>query len=83
MLKSKGMQREPPLFVHLTQMAGLLTLFGGVVLMIAANGVIGIVIILLSALYFALAEIIRYLALISHHSHTARSVSPEPEEFEG
>jgi predicted RND superfamily exporter protein len=69
-------QREPPLFVHLTRMAGLLTLFAGIILMVAANAVIGVAIVLLSALYFALAEIIRYLALI------ARGQQEEPSFFQ-
>jgi hypothetical protein len=56
---------EPPLVVHLTRVAGFLTLLGGVIILIAANAGIGIGIILLSALYFALAEIIRYLAVIA------------------
>jgi hypothetical protein len=56
---------EPPLVVHLIRMAGLLTLLGGVIMLIAGNVGIGVAIILLSALYFALAEIIRYLAMIA------------------
>lgn len=59
---------EPPLVVHLTRMAGLLTLLGGVIMLIAGNAGIGVAIILLSALYFALAEIIRYLAVIARGS---------------
>jgi hypothetical protein len=55
---------EPPLVVHLTRMAGLLTLLGGMIMLIAGNAGIGVAIILLSALYVALAEIIRYLAMI-------------------
>jgi len=64
---------EQPLVVHLTRMAGLLTLFGGVVLLIAANPAIGIVVVLLSALYFALAEIISYLAVIANNSRGPES----------
>jgi predicted ATP-dependent serine protease len=59
---------EPPLVVHLTRVAGLLTLLGGVIMLIAGNAGIGVAIILLSALYFALAEIIRYLAVIARGS---------------
>lgn len=59
---------EPPLVVHLTRVAGLLTLLGGVIILVAANAGIGIAVILLSALYFALAEIIRYLAVIARGS---------------
>ena len=64
---------EPPLVVHLTRMAGLLTLFGGVVLLIAASPAIGVAVVLLSALYFALAEIISYLAVIAHNSRAPES----------
>ena len=49
-------------------MAGLLTLFGGVVLLVAASPAIGVAVVLLSALYFALAEIISYLAIIARNS---------------
>ncbi|MDB6146958.1 MAG: hypothetical protein JWO45_622 [Spartobacteria bacterium] len=59
--------REPPLIVHLTRMAGALTLVAGVIMLIAASPAIGVAIVLLSALYFALAEIIGYLALIARH----------------
>jgi hypothetical protein len=59
---------EPPLVVHLTRIAGLLTLLGGIIMMVTANAGIGVAIILLSALYFALAEIIRYLAVIACRS---------------
>ena len=58
---------ERPLVVHLTRMAGLLTFFGGIVLLIAASPAIGVAVVLLSALYFALAEIISYLAVIAHN----------------
>ncbi len=54
-------------------MAGLLTLFGGVVLLITANPAIGVAVVLLSALYFALAEIISYLAVIAHNSRGPES----------
>jgi len=54
-------------------MAGLLTLFGGVVLLIAASPAIGVAVVLLSALYFALAEIISYLAVIAHSLRTTES----------
>jgi hypothetical protein len=59
---------EPPLVVHLTRVAGFLTLLGGVIMLLAGNAGIGIAIILLSALYFALAEIIRSLAVIARGS---------------
>ena len=59
---------EPPLVVHLTRVAGFLTFLGGVIMLIAGNAGIGVAIILLSALYFALAEIIRYLAVIARGS---------------
>jgi hypothetical protein len=64
---------EPPLIVHLTRMAGLLTLFGGIALLIAASPAIGVAVVLLSALYFALAEIISYLAVIAHNSRGPES----------
>jgi hypothetical protein len=64
---------EPPLVVHLTRIAGLLTLFGGVVLMVAASPAIGVAIVLLSALYFALAEIISYLAIIARNLRAPES----------
>jgi hypothetical protein len=54
-------------------MAGLLTLFGGIVLLIAASPAIGVAVVLLSALYFALAEIISYLAVIAHNSQGRES----------
>jgi hypothetical protein len=54
-------------------MAGLLTLFGGVVLLIAANPAIGVGVVLLSALYFALAEIISYLAVIARNTRPTES----------
>jgi uncharacterized membrane protein len=59
-------------------MAGLLTLFGGVILMVAANVAIGIAIILLSALYFVLAEIVGYLAIIARNSQNGRPLLREP-----
>jgi hypothetical protein len=54
-------------------MAGLLTLFGGVVLLIAASPAIGVAVVVLSALYFALAEIISYLAVIARNSRPPES----------
>lgn len=57
-------------------MAGLLTLFGGIVLLITASPAIGVAVVLLSALYFALAEIISYLAII------ARNLRPTGSFFE-
>jgi hypothetical protein len=54
-------------------MAGLLTLFGGVVLLIAASPAIGVAVVLLSALYFALAEIISYLAVLARNSQAPES----------
>jgi hypothetical protein len=53
-------------------MAGL-TLFGGIVLLIAASPAIGVAVVLLSALYFPLAEIISYLAVIAHNSRAQES----------
>jgi hypothetical protein len=67
-------QELEPLAVHLTRMVGLLTLFGGVGLLIAASPAIGVGVVLLSAFCFALAEIISYLAMI------ARNLRP-PESF--
>jgi hypothetical protein len=54
-------------------MAGLLTLFGGVVLLITASSAIGVAVVLLSALYFALAEIISYLAVLARNSQAPES----------
>jgi len=54
-------------------MAGLLTLFGGVGLLIAASPAIGVAVVLLSALFFALAEIISYLAVIARNSQPPES----------
>ena len=54
-------------------MAGLLTLFGGVVLLIAASPAIRVAVVLLSALYFALAEIISYLAVLARNSQAPES----------
>lgn len=77
----KQIEPEPPLVVHLTRTAGVLTLCGGVILLVAANAVIGVAIILLSALYFALAEIIAYLAVIARNSQAANPFfREEPEE---
>jgi hypothetical protein len=70
---------ERPLVVHLTRMAGLLTLFGGIVLLIAASPAIGVAVVLLSALYFALAEIISYLAVIAHNSRGPESFFEDEE----
>jgi hypothetical protein len=61
-------------------MAGLLTLLGGVILLVAANAIVGICIILLSALYFALAEIISYLAIIARQAQGEQSFAEEFEE---
>lgn len=75
--------REPPLCVHLTRMAGLLTLFAGIVFMIAANPALGVAIVLLSALYFALAEIIRYLAIIADRGRSTEEIQKnESDHFE-
>ena len=54
-------------------MAGLLALFGGEGLLIAASPAIGVALVLLSALYFALAEIISYLAVMAHNSRPPES----------
>lgn len=59
---------DAPLVVHVTRVAALLTLFGGVIMLMTGSAEIGIAIILLSALYVALAEIIRYLAVIACRS---------------
>jgi hypothetical protein len=62
-------------------MAGLLTLFGGVVLLITASPAIGVAVVLLSALYFALAEIISYLAVIARNLRGPESVfEDDPDE---
>ena len=58
-------------------MAGLLTLFGGVVLLVTASPAIGVAVVLLSALYFALAEIISYLAVIARNSRPQESFFEE------
>ena len=73
MFTPRDRELEQPLVVHLTRMAGLLTLFGGVVLLIAASPAIGVAVVLLSALYFALAEIISYLAVIANNSRAPES----------
>ena len=73
MLTPRHRELERPLIVHLTRMAGLLTLFGGIVLLITASPAIGVAVVLLSALYFALAEIISYLAVIAGNSRPAQS----------
>jgi hypothetical protein len=59
-------------------MAGLLTLFGGVGLLITASPAIGVAVVLLSALYFALAEIISYLAVIARNSRALESLKVIP-----
>lgn len=55
---------EPPLVVHLARISGLLTLCGGFILLVV-QPLVGVAIVLLSALYFVLAEIINYLARIA------------------
>ena len=72
-------------------MAGLLTLFGGIALLVTASPAVGVAVVLLSALYFALAEIIFYLAVIARNSYVAESLfrddfgrdarAPEEEEL--
>ena len=74
-------EKEPPFAVHVTRMAGGLTLIAGVVMLISAAPTLGIAIILLSALYFALAEIINYLAIIAGNSGAPRPAH-QPEELE-
>ena len=72
---------DPPFVVHLTRMAGGFTLIAGVVMMIASAPTLGVAIVLLSALYFALAEIINYLAIIARNSESAhRFFNDECEE---
>ena len=80
MFTPRHRELEQPLVVHLTRMAGLLTLFGGVVLLIAANPAIGVAVVLLSALYFALAEIISYLAVIARNSRAPETFY-DPEDI--
>lgn len=60
-------------------MAGLLTLFGGIVLLVTASPAIGVAVVLLSALYFALAEIISYLAVIARNSRPTESFFEDDE----
>lgn len=74
-------KKEPPFAVHVTRMAGGFTLIAGVVMLIAAAPTLGVAIILLSALYFALAEIINYLAIIAGNSGASRP-SHDREELE-
>jgi len=64
-------------------MAGGFTLIAGVLMMIASTPTLGVAIVLLSALYFALAEIINYLAIIARNSDAAyRFFSDERAEAE-
>ena len=75
-------ESDPPFVVHLTRMAGGFTLIAGILMMIASTPTLGVAIVLLSALYFALAEIINYLAIIARNSDAAhRFFSDEREEF--
>jgi hypothetical protein len=60
------------LTVHIVRTAALLSLFAGVITLIAASVELGVAIILLSALYVALAEIINYLAMIAHNPKAAQ-----------
>jgi hypothetical protein len=70
---SRHRELVPPFVVHLTRMVGLLTLFGGVGLLIAASPAMGVAVVLLSALCFALAEIVSYLAVIARNSRPPKS----------
>lgn len=68
-------------------MAGGLTLMGGIVMLVAAAPAVGVAVVLLSALYFALAEIINYLAIIAQklegdHRFLADEGSEAPVECE-
>ena len=83
-LSSRYTDRESPLTVHIIRSAALLSLFAGVITLIAASVALGVAIILLSALYAALAEIINYLAMIAHNPKaTQRFFESEPaEDFE-
>ena len=45
-------------------MAGLLTLFGGIALLVTASPAIGVAVVLLSALYFALAGVLDWMSEI-------------------
>jgi hypothetical protein len=72
-------ERELPLAVHVIRVAALLSLVAGVIMM-AVSAQLGIVIILLSALYIALAEIINYLAIIAGGSHAARPLVDDRSE---
>lgn len=72
---------DPPFVVHLTRMAAGFTLIAGILMMIASAPTLGVAIVLLSALYFALAEIINYLAIIARNSEAAhRFFNDEREE---
>ena len=71
MFSSEVPERELPLAVHVIRVAALLSLVAGVIMM-AVSAQLGIAIILLSALYIALAEIINYLAIIAGGSPSSR-----------
>jgi hypothetical protein len=83
-LSSRYADRESPLTVLIIRSAAVLSLFAGVIMLIAASVELGVAIILLSALYVALAEIINYLAVIARNSAaTQRAFESDPiEDFE-
>jgi hypothetical protein len=77
---SREPERDLPLAVHVIRLAGLLSLFAGLIMMVGASTQLGIAIILLSALYIALAEIINYLAIIAGNSQAAQRLVEDPAE---
>jgi hypothetical protein len=82
---SSTQDNEPPLTVYLIRGASFLSVFAGVIMLVAGNAQLGVAIILLSALYIALAEIINYLAQIARNSEAANRFFGDesaPEHFQ-
>ena len=79
---SRETKAERPLTVHLIRTAAYLSLFAGVIMLIAGNAQLGVVIVLLSALYVALAEIVNYLAIIARRPDTSQRMFEEHEQVE-
>jgi hypothetical protein len=70
--KSSSTGRRPafvqPLIVPILHYGSLLSAGGGTIIMAAANPVAGVEIVVGSAFFFGLAEVIHYLAVIAHNA---------------
>lgn len=76
-------ERDLPLTVHVMRSAAFLSLFAGVIMLVAGNAQLGVAIILLAALYIGLAEVINHLAVIARYSRMAQALfDEEPDDDE-